>query len=405
MIGFSGTFSIMLFLNGDLLSPDDTKREEFYKILGYSQSGATIFFIFLQIINEVRQRQRLVYNYRDCLDLDNSIANNHCKLFSINEVLIERNTAAINSLKSAENLLFKNHRSYSTLWSFYLLLTKTHGAIVFHYFLVVLTINNTFRSLNEQNFTYGLMLWIMTTGSLIGAIMCRIIQIRTLYIYTSIIASVSIGISIVFYGDSPPAIGMTVCLLIFYAAAGISISLPNIAILEISKIRYNEGMLALGYFAEIIPIAVLQYLQLDAHILTNILWYTDQYFIITVISTLVVLLVTSTLIFFHMPKTLGMSLLQIQNGLFKHKSYFAFNFNPINGQHTSAENNNCSINETTNQNVMFYSSNRQNSTNDSNLPPPSLNNTKSFDYDSEVPVAVSIIPRANIVRVPTIDRN
>lgn len=97
MFGTAGTYSIMLFLDGDLTQPDDAKREEFYKILGYCLLGATILFMFCMIINEVRQRQGLVYNYRDCLDLDNSIANNYCKLFSRNEVLIERNTAAVDA--------------------------------------------------------------------------------------------------------------------------------------------------------------------------------------------------------------------------------------------------------------------------------------------------------------------
>jgi hypothetical protein len=179
------------------------------------------------------------------------------------------------------------------------------------------------------------------------------------------------------------------------------------ALLEISKIRYNEGMLALGYFAEIIPIAVLQYLQLDAHILTNILWYTDQYFIIIVISTIVVLLVTSTLFLFHMPNTLGMSLLQIQNALLKHKSYFAFNFNPTNEQQTqrtSGASNNYLVTETTNENVMFHSSSRQDSTPDTNLPPPALNTTKGFDYETDLSKTLSIIPRVNLVKAPVTER-
>lgn len=409
MFGFAGTYSIMLFLDGDLSSPDDAKREEFYKILGYCLLGATIFFIFLLTINEVRQRQRLVYNYRDCLDLDNSIANNYCKLFSRNEVLIERSTAGTNMWKSAENLLPKQHRSFSTLWSFYMLLTKLHGAVLFHYFLMTITMNYSFRSFDERNFVNGLALWIMVVSSLIGAISCRIIQIRTVYIWTSIVAVIAMGISIVFYGDSPPAAGVAVCLLIFYAAATISLSIPDIALLEISKIRYNEGMLALGYFAEIIPIAVLQLLQREAHMLTTFLRYTDQYFTIIVISSIVVLLVTSTIFLLHMPSTLGMSLLQIQNGLLKHNSYFAFNFKSTAGngqiQRTSGENNNHLINETTNENVMFYSASRQSSTPDSTLPPPAVNNTRNFDYDSEVLKTFSIIPRANIVKAPVIDRN
>lgn len=146
MIGFAGTYSIMLFLEGNMTQPNDAKREEFYMILGYSILGSTIFFAFLLLINEVRQRQGLVYNYRDCLDHDNSIANNYCKLFSKNEVVIERNTAttATNMWRSAENLIPSDHRNYSTLWTIYLLLTKFHGSIVFHYFLMTMTMNVSF---------------------------------------------------------------------------------------------------------------------------------------------------------------------------------------------------------------------------------------------------------------------
>lgn len=289
-----------------------------------------------------------------------------------------------------------------------MLLTKLHSAILFHYFLMTFTMNYTFRSFDQRNFMYGIVLWIMIVSSLIGSIMCRIIQISAVYIWSSIVAVIAIGVSIVFYGESPPQPGVAVCLLIFYAAAAISFSIPDVALLEISKIRYNEAMLALGFFVEIIPIAVLQLLQPDAHILTNILWYTDQYFTIIVISTIVVLLVTSILFLFHMPNTLGMSLLQIQNALLKHNSYFAFNFNPSSDneqiRQISAENNNF-VTETSNEHVSYYSTSRQSSTNDSNLPPPASNNTKSFNYDSEVPRAATLIPRANLVKAPVIDRN
>lgn len=147
MLGFAGTYSIMLFLEGSMRQPDDAKREEFYKILGYSILGSTIFFVFLLMINEIRQRQGLTYNYRDCLCHENAIANNYCKLFSKNEVVIERNTAttATNMWRSAENLLPKDHKSYSTLWTFYLLLSKFHGSIVFHYFLMTMAMNAVFE--------------------------------------------------------------------------------------------------------------------------------------------------------------------------------------------------------------------------------------------------------------------
>lgn len=409
MLGFAGTYSIMLFLEGDLTRPSEAKREEFYKIFGYSIIGATVLFLFLSMINEVRQRQGMVYNYRDCLDSDNSIANNYCKLFSKNEVLIERNTATTGSnlWKSAENSAPKNQKNYSTLWAFYMLLPKLQAAIVFHYFLVTMTMNVTFRSFEERNVMYGVVLWIMVVSTLTGAFMCRIIRIGSVYIFSSIIAVVAIGVSIVFYSRSPPT-GVAVCLLIFYAATGLALSVPDIAILEISKIRYNEAMLAVGYFAEIIPIAVLQKLQVDAHILTDLWWYTDEYFIIVVISSIVVLLVTSLIIILHMPDTQGMSLLQIQNALLKHESYFAFKFDKSsggaqsNGQLTrnSAESSNyLVVNEASNQNVSIIYRERNGALNNQ-LPPPPVNNVKNFDYGEEIAQTFTIIPRANLVKVP-----
>jgi uncharacterized membrane-anchored protein YhcB (DUF1043 family) len=409
MLGFAGTYSIMLFLGGNLTQPTNAMREDFYKILGYSIIGATVFFLFMLMINEVRQRQGMVYNYRDCLDSDNSIANNYCKLFSKNEVLIERNTATTGSnlWKSAENSASKNTKSYSSLWSFYLLMAKLHAAIVFHYFLITMTMNVSFRSFDEREVMYGVVLWIMVISAFTGAFMCRIIRIGSVYIFSSIIAAVAIGVSIVFYGRSPP-VGVAVCLLIFYAATGLALSVPDTAILEISKIRYNEAMLAIGYFAEIIPIAVLQKLQIDAHILTDVWWYTDEYFIIIVITTIVVLLVTSLIFFLHMPDTQGMSLLQIQNALLKHESYFAFKFDKSGGQSSqltrnSAESSNyLVVNEASNQNVIIYRERNGNLNNQQNdqLPPPPVNNVKNYDYSEEISKTFTIIPRANLVKTP-----
>lgn len=262
---------------------------------------------------------------------------------------------------------------------------------------------------------FGVVLWIMIISALTGSIMLRIIRISTVYIVTSIIAVIAIGVSLVFYGNSPPT-GVAICLLIFYAATGISLAIPDIALLEIAKIRYNEGVLAIGYFTEIIPIAVLQLLQDEAHILTDWLWYTDQYFDIIVVASIVVLLVTSLIFLLHMPDTLGMSLLHIQNALLKHESYFAFNFDKNGNQlRMSTENSNYLVNEAHNQNVIVYQQRErtmtQSSTHSSRinhtvdpLPSPPVNKVKNFDYNSEIPQPLSIIPRVNLTKTPVIEK-
>lgn len=256
---------------------------------------------------------------------------------------------------------------------------------------------------------YGVVLWIMIVSALTGSIMLRIIRISAVYICTSIVAVIAVGVSIVFYQRTPPT-GVAVCLLIYYSAASISLAIPDIAILEISKIRYNEGFLAIGHFAEVISIAVLQYFQIDAHILTNVDWYIDEYYVAIAISSIVVLLVTSLIFLLHMPDTHGMSLLQIQNALLKHESYFAFKFDKSGSakmQKDSAESSNYVVNEASNQNVIMYHRGRsmtQSSTQSSRipdiLPAPPVNNVKNYDYSSEIPQHLSIIPRVNLAKIP-----
>lgn len=272
----------------------------------------------------------------------------------------------------------------------------------------------TCRSFNEQNVMFGVVLWSMIISLFVGSLLLRIVPASILYICTSIIATISIGISIVFYGRSPPT-GLAVCLLTFYVASTISLAIPDIALLEISKIRYNESVLAIGYFVEIIPIAVLQMLQVDAHILTDTRWYTDKYFEIVVVSSIVVLLVTSLIFLLHMPDTHNMSLLQIQNALLKHESYFAFKFDKTGSKimaRMSTESSSYLVNEANNLNVIIQQQERsmtQSSVHsmysDSSqaksdaLPPPPVNNTKSFDYNSHIPQPISIIPRANLTKI------
>lgn len=256
---------------------------------------------------------------------------------------------------------------------------------------------------------YGVVLWIMIVGTLAGSIMFRIIRISAVYICTSVVAAIALGISILYYQNTPPT-GVAVCLLVYYAATSISLAIPDIAILEISKIRYNEGFLAIGHFAEIVPIAILQRYQRDAHILTNVDWYIDEYYVIIVISSIVILLVTALIFLLHMPNTHGMSLLQIQNALLKHESYFAFKFDK-NGSakmpQQSAESSNYMVNEASNQNVIMYHRERsmtQSTTQSSKisdlLPAPPVNNVKNYDYSSEIPQHLAIIPRVNLTKTP-----
>jgi hypothetical protein len=410
VLGIAATFSIYLILFYDTTYDNVEALKHFYQIYGYCILGSTLLFVILLSLNELKQRQGLIYNYRDCLDHDNSIANNYGNLFSRNEVIIERNTAATSTgmWKSMENLLPEGMKNHTTLWAVYMLLSKLHGAVIFHYFLMTLAINATLSSLSSDiRYTQGIVLWIMSIEAVVGCIIVRIFSTKVVYIVTSIIGSIAIGVSMIFYDDLT-SIGFTICLWIFYGVVVIAVAIPDIALLEIYKIKYNELLLSLGYLIELLAIMLLQYFQFDAHTLTKISSYTDQYYLVVVISTIAILLVTSLFVMLHMPNTFGMSLLEIQNGLLKHKSYFAFDFNPSEkdgskSQRVSDENNYTTVNMYSQEESVTQSSVLSNTY--AELPNENAKTRWSVDYDAIVPQPPAIIPRVTLQRGPALYEN
>lgn len=139
----------------------------FYLYFGIALAGTAVFFSIFWCINEFRQRSGIVYNHRDALDHDVSIANNYCKLFSKNEVIIERNVKVSSTgWKSTENLLGRR-KNFTFLWPIYLLLMKFHSAILFYFQLLIMTITFTGAYLENSSYSF-LVLWIMAIGTILG---------------------------------------------------------------------------------------------------------------------------------------------------------------------------------------------------------------------------------------------
>ncbi|CAO1392134.1 unnamed protein product [Diamesa serratosioi] len=400
--------SLVILVRRILQEIDDNKTvslDVLFKYIGYVLLGATGLFIILLLLNEFRQRQGLIYNYRDSLDHDLSIANNYCKLFSKNEVLIERNTtvSSMGMWKSTENLLPKNKNNYTNLWTIYMLLQKLHGVVFFHYFLVLMTFDTTVGFL-DYSLSDFLVIMMMVIGAIVGCLLVKFVQISKVYCAMAITATIALGVSHVFFSKHE-SIG-AICLWIYFIAMSISIALPDIALLEIAKIRFNEGALAAGFFVELIGIGLLQKTQSDVHnVLGDSFEFVDKYYLTTTIATVVVVLVTSCIFLLHYPDTFNKSLLQIQNELVKHEGYFVFSLK-----------NNQSINRelltdanylVSGDSVNVFENHAKSMSDESGsveyieatetLPPPPTNTT-NFDYNKDIKGAPAIIPRVNINR-------
>lgn len=405
IIGVAMILTIYIYLLDDQGVAETNTLTSFYTIIGYILIGTTLIFIFLLVINEYRQRQGLLYNYKDCLDHDMSIANNYCKLFSKNEVIIERNPTVSSSglWKSTENLLPRNKQNYTNLWTIYMMLPKLHGALMFHYLLVIITLAES-QGYVERQFSEVIVIWIMAVGSVIGCVFLRFFNGSKVYSLTSACAVIFMGISYAFFFLEYDT--LVIFLWLYFFAASIAAAVPDIALMEISKIRFSEGALAIGYFVEIIPIAVLQVTQRDA--ITSIMdvSYNEKYFLSIAISTIVILVVTSLVFQLHMPNTWNKSLLQIQNELLKYKKYFVFTFkNDANSAvpRRSSESSHYT-NNSANVNVFEdHAKSMSNSKTDysevrDELPDPPVNRVLNYDYNKEIPKPPNILPRAKIAK-------
>lgn len=382
----------------------------FFKYFGYVLLGATGIFIILLLVNEFFQRQGLIYNYRDSLDHDVSIANNYCKLFSKNEVLIERNTtlSSIGMWKSTENLISNNKDNYTNLWTIYMLLLKLHGVVFFHYFLVLTTFDTTVNYL-DYSFSDFLLTMLMVVGAIVGCFLVKFVQVSKIYSVIAVIATIALGVSHVFFNTNNSS--GAICLWIYFIAMSISIAIPDIALLEIAKIRFNEGALAAGFGIELIGIGVLQKTQSDVHnVLGSSFEFMDKYYVIVTIATVVVVVVTSCIFMLHYPDTFNKSLLQIQNELLKHDGYFAFDMkkNQSMSRDLSSDGNylvsgdNINVfddhaKSLSNGNGFGIVDNVEYSEAVETLPPPPTNTT-NFDYNKDIQQAPTIIPRVNINR-------
>ena len=405
IIGFGMILTIYLNLLDDKGVAVTDTLTSFYSTIGFILIGTSFIFIVLLIINEARQRQGLLYNYKDCLDHDNAIANNYCKLFSKNEVIIERNptVSAAGLWKSTENLLPKNKQNYTNLWTIYMMLPKLHGALMFHYLLVIITLAESSGYVDWQ-FSKGIIVWIIAVGSVIGCFLLRYFNGSKIYSLTSVFAIIFMGIVYAFFYLEYDS--MIVFLWLYFFAASITVAVPDIALMEIAKIRFSEGALAIGYFVEIIPIAVLQATQKNAVNLIISPLYREKYFLSIAISTIVILVVTSILYQLHMPNTWNKSLLQIQNELLKYKKYFVFTFDEDVNSTVPRRSSEISHYTNNSENVNVFEDHAKNISNAHNdyssvmetLPEPPINKVLIYDYNKEVPRPPTILPRVKIAK-------
>lgn len=359
--------------------------QEFVFWMGIFICCSAVAALILQILNEYRQRKGILYNYKDSLDHECSIANHYGKLFSKNEVIIERNTAvsATNLWKSREQKIEQNDRkNYSITWIFYLVTLKLHGAALYFYPLVVFSDRETSRYFfGDVSYLY----WIMFIGGLIGLFFCKFMRMQYLYPISLTCAIITLSVSHVFLYNTDVLVFI---LWLYFLIMSIPVMVPDIVIMEVSKMKYNEAWLAAGCVLEFLPFPLFKFLETEE--LLEFSFEEDEHLAYTMV-VVIVIIVTSLFIILHMPNTFKKSMLKIQNEMLKHKRYFAFQTEPekiVETPINRAFENIYVVNSTTSQNVFE---------NHANLMPKEL---EKFDYEREIQNVPNLIPRVRINVTP-----
>lgn len=368
----------------------DPYEYQFVFWMGILLAGIAIIAIILQIINEYRQRKGILYNYRDHLDHDCSIANNFGKLFSKNEVIIERNNAisATNLWKSTEQLLPKNRKNYSITWIFYLVTLKLHGAALYFYPLLVFSVNETGRYFSDK---VSYLFWIMFAGGVVGLILTKFTRMQYLYPITLIGAIISIALSHVFLYD--PEVLVFILWLYFLFMSTVT-AVPDIVIMEVSKMKYNEAWLAVGCVLEFLPFPIFKFLETEE--ILEFKFEAEEHLMYTLVVTIIII-ITSLFLILHMPSTFKKSLLQIQNEMLKHKKYFAFQTAPpklVDGPPVNRAYENIYVVNSTSRNLFENHENAlKESIRSSNTMATEI---ETYDYEKEIKDVPNLIPRVRL---------
>lgn len=181
---------------------------------------------------------------------------------------------------------------------------------------------------------------------------------------------------------------MTYCLWSFFLFLSVSASVPDIAILEMSRIKYNEIFLAIGLIIEVVTIASFQHFIASGDLQVN----TETRYAWQAIAIIVILVVTNLIIFLHMPNTKDKSLLQIQNELLKHPSYFKFGIKASVAERERADQNMY----VTQRSVNIFEEDPKKADFSLPDPPQHVNRNPEYDYSSN-PNIPSIIPRVHVI--------
>lgn len=283
------------------------KHDLFYKQIGTLMSVSSGILLLMLTINESLHFTK-IYNYKCSLDDEINKANNvHSLYLTRDEVVTALQTVPVSGYK------LQITQNYDRSTVFWMLLLKLKGFALFS--SVMIYFAGTASMIQNGNKSFYLIQWMVFIGCVISVPAYAFYSTKILFYLFSTSQVLGLIAATIVYSDSESLVDAAIPLWMYYAFLGAGYCIADIALLDVAPLKSTESFLAVAYFIEILPVAIVQYClfyQIEAIILhDNII--TFRVHSIALIFLLAVLMIVISL---NMPNTYGKSLFQIRNELF-----------------------------------------------------------------------------------------
>jgi hypothetical protein len=276
------------------------------------------------MLNEIWQLSK-VYEYKKCRDTEMNDLNISAKIFedkfAIQESLepldlLNTNIFEDSGWKSTNNLMKhssvsnKSRCNYGIVWLVYMISTNLVGFVVFYQIFI----NAALAYVDMITVNY-LLVWMLVAGAFIGS--GFLFFVPTKYFFLAVASSCVLAfvpLLTLFWLDFQNSVGIV--FLVLYFLLGMVSSIPVTSTIELSSLKNIEVSLAAGFTLKMLSIGVVQYIN---HVENTVV--DKSYFTYNAIVVILILIISSILVFLHLPNTFRKSLLEIRDYMATNDKY------------------------------------------------------------------------------------
>lgn len=284
------------------------KHDLFYRQIGTLMSVSSGILLLMLAINESLNFIK-INNYKRSLDDDINKANAVHSLYLTRDEIVSALQTAV-PVTGYKLQISQTHDRSTVFW---MLLLKLKGFALFS--SVMIYFAGTASMIQNDNKSFYLIQWMVFIGCVLSLPAYAFYSTKILFYLFSTSQVLGLIAATIVYSDAASLVDAAIPLWMYYSFLGAGYCIADIALLDVSPLKSTESILAVAYFIEILPVAIVQYClfyQVEAVILHNNLT-TFRVHSIALICLIAVLMIVISL---NMPNTYGKSLFQIRNELF-----------------------------------------------------------------------------------------